>query len=121
MGDEAPATISAAVDHLIAQLTEEQRRSIAALERSQLVAKLHHGCGTWLRNTLLVRGDPRLVAECIAVVTAENHARVARDPVLSASAARLEALRPAPNLDDCSTVIIERLWETLRGSYAGPT
>ena len=111
-----PSSIAEAVEYVIAYLNIGDREAIAALDESRL-ATLHHGLGTWIRNKLLYPDNAaasELKAECAALLAAETAARVAADPLLARLAPKFEPLRPRPDIDDFSTVIIRRVWEHLR-------
>ena len=77
--------------------------------------ELHHGFGTWVRNALLhvAGGNAELVADCARVLEAARKERIAKNPVLASLDPRFEELRPPIDFDDCSMVIIERVWEAL--------
>ncbi len=116
--ESRPSSIADAVAYVIGHLKVGDREAIAALDDSQVLPKLHHGLGTWIRNQLIHPTDAAassLRAECTAVLATETAARVAADPVLATAAARFESLRPPPGSDDLSAVIIRCVWETLRG------
>jgi hypothetical protein len=105
-----------AAEYVIAYLNIGNREAIAALDESSL-ATLHHGLGTWIRNRLLYPDNAaasELKAECAALLAAKTAARVAADPLLARLAPKFESLRPPPDIDDFSQMIIQRVWERLR-------
>ncbi len=84
-----PTTIDEAVGVVVATLSDDERASIAALSKPELIG-LHFGLGLWIRNNLgLWKGNEALlqaIRECD------------------------QAIHP----DDASMVIIEAVWERLR-------
>jgi len=111
---DRPATINHAVAFIIARLPSVDRERIRAMPRKDLF-ELHHGFGTWVRNALLhvAGGNAELVADCARVLEAARKERIAKNPVLASLDPRFEELRPPIDFDDCSMVIIERVWEAL--------
>jgi hypothetical protein len=84
-----PTTIDEAVGIVVATLSDDERASIAALSKSELIG-LHFGLGLWIRNNLgLWNGNEAL---------------------MQAIRERDQAIHP----DDASMVIVEAVWERLR-------
>ena len=85
--EELPATVDAAVRRLLAMLPEADKAEIAAKSQDQLI-ELHFGLGTWIRNNFgLWQGNAALAQDAGS-----------NDP------------------DDIAGVIIEALWNHLRGA-----
>jgi hypothetical protein len=113
-----PSSVEEAVEYVIDHLSASDREAVAALDESHVI-KLHHGLGTWIRNQLLYPATAAAGAirdECAALLAAETAARVAADPLFVHLAPRFEPLRPPPQADDFSEIIIRRVWRRLRGA-----
>ena len=82
---EWPATIDEAVGVVIATLPDNDKATIAALSKSELIG-LHFGLGLWIRNNLGLWKGNRSLLESTG----------------------------APNADDASMAIIEDVWRRLR-------
>ncbi|MEF8701447.1 MAG: DUF6794 domain-containing protein [Candidatus Accumulibacter sp. UW25] len=80
-----PATIDEAVGVVIATLSDEDMATISAMAKSELIG-LHMGLGAWIRNNLGLWKGNRSLLESTG----------------------------APNVDDASMVIVERVWRRLR-------
>ena len=80
-----PVTVDEAVGVVIATLSDEDKASIAAMAKSELIG-LHFWLGAWIRNNLGLWKGNRPLLECT----------------------------DAPNADDASMVIVEAVWRRLR-------
>ena len=80
-----PVTIDEAVGVVIATLSDNDKATIAAMSKSELIG-LHFGLGLWIRNNLGLWKGNRPLLECTG----------------------------APNADDGSMVIVGAVWRRLR-------
>lgn len=89
-GERFPVTINEAVDIIVGGMTDEDKIQILGKSRDDLII-YHHGWGTGIRNEFgLWRGNTALLDDCGG-----------------------SDIHP----DACSMIIIEAVWERLRGNY----
>jgi len=108
----APKTIEQAVSIIIQYLALDDRRTLGRTPRDQLF-QYHHGLGTWIRNTFLAGNQP-LTDECVAILDAARRERARYRTIISRCDPRFEELRTSIGRDECSMLLIERLWEALQ-------
>ncbi len=85
--EQWPGTVEEAIEVILAELSEEDKVLVRETPRKNLV-QFHHGWGTNIRNSFgLWRGNVDLLVSCGS---------------------------PDIHPDDCSMIIIERVWERLQ-------
>ena len=95
MIDNPPKTLEEALDYLLDDLKDEDKKTIADCKtKESMIGMCHHGFGTWIRNNFgLWDGNDELVKDLEQYSTRGGFTCKG---------------------DDASEVILDKLWERLR-------